>query len=71
MKSYFLVEPGRIELRETPKPTPGEGDLIVKIEAALTCGTDLKAYRRGHPKMPSPPPLVMSSPAESLTPGPV
>lgn len=57
MKSYFLVEPGRIELHETLKPIPGEGDLIVKIEAALTCGTDLKAYRRGHPKMPMPTPF--------------
>ncbi len=57
MKSYFLIEPRSIELREIPIPTPGKGDLIVKIEAALTCGTDLKAYRRGHPKMPMPTPF--------------
>jgi L-iditol 2-dehydrogenase len=28
--------------------------LVLKVEAALTCGTDLKAYVRGHPKMPTP-----------------
>ncbi len=57
MKSYFLVEPGTIELREVPMPTPAKGELIIKIATALTCGTDLKAYRRGHPKMPMPTPF--------------
>ncbi|MFQ5675837.1 MAG: zinc-binding dehydrogenase [bacterium] len=57
MKSYFLVEPGRIELREAPIPIPDKGDLVIKIESAMTCGTDLKAYRRGHPKMRMPTPF--------------
>jgi L-iditol 2-dehydrogenase len=30
---------------------------LVRVRAALTCGTDLKAYRRGHPKMPCPTPF--------------
>ncbi|MBQ7568040.1 alcohol dehydrogenase catalytic domain-containing protein [bacterium] len=38
-----------------PKANPGE--LIVRIEAALTCGTDLKTYRRGHPNWPTPTPF--------------
>jgi L-iditol 2-dehydrogenase len=29
----------------------------VRVRAALTCGTDLKAFRRGHPKMPCPTPF--------------
>jgi L-iditol 2-dehydrogenase len=37
----------RIEEVETPRPGPGE--VLVKVGAATTCGTDLKAYRRGHP----------------------
>jgi L-iditol 2-dehydrogenase len=44
----------QIELRTLPIPTPGEGELLVKIRAALTCGTDVKTYRRGHPKFPPP-----------------
>ncbi|MFQ5603989.1 MAG: zinc-binding dehydrogenase [bacterium] len=57
MKSYFLVQPGCIELREVPTPKPELGELIIKVEVALTCGTDLKAFRRGHPKMPMPTPF--------------
>lgn len=57
MKSFFLVEPGKMEMREMPVPEPGEGELIIKIESALTCGTDLKAFRRGHPKIPMPTPF--------------
>jgi len=57
MKSYFLVEPGRMELREAPVPEPEDGEIVIKIEAAMTCGTDLKAFRRGHPKMPMPTPF--------------
>lgn len=54
MKSIFLVKPGIIELRDVPIPKPVNGELVIKVETALTCGTDLKAFRRGHPKMPMP-----------------
>jgi|GEM_PF-5569983 len=57
MKSFFLVEPGRIELRETPIPHPQDGELPIEVATALTCGTDFKAHRRGHPKMPMPIPF--------------
>jgi L-iditol 2-dehydrogenase len=39
---------------EIPIPTAGPGEIVVKVEAALTCGTDLKTFRRGHPKFPFP-----------------
>ncbi len=33
-------------------PEPGHGELVLRVGAALTCGTDLKIYRRGyHAKM--------------------
>ena len=33
-------------------PVAGPGELVLRVEAALTCGTDLKVYRRGyHAKM--------------------
>lgn len=57
MKTCYLVEPGCIELREIPVPEPKDGELVIKVKTALTCGTDLKAYRRGHPKMPMPTPF--------------
>jgi len=35
-------------------PVPAPGGIVVRVRAALTDGTDLKAYRRGHPQMPMP-----------------
>ena len=32
-------------------PEPGPGEVVLRIEAALTCGTDVKTLRRGHPVM--------------------
>ncbi|HEY9179206.1 MAG TPA: alcohol dehydrogenase catalytic domain-containing protein [Candidatus Baltobacteraceae bacterium] len=57
MRSAILVEPKRIELRSVPMPQPGAGGIVVRVRAALTDGTDLKAYRRGHPQMPMPTPF--------------
>ena len=48
----FLMGPERLELREVPVPEPGDGELLLRIGAATTCGTDLKAFQRGgHPRM--------------------
>jgi L-iditol 2-dehydrogenase len=52
-----LLRPGVMELRDVPAPVPGDGEVVVRIEAALTCGTDIKTYQRGHPKIPLPAPL--------------
>lgn len=57
MRSAILVEPKRIELRGVPMPQPEPGAIVVRVRAALTDGTDLKAYRRGHPQMPMPTPF--------------
>lgn len=57
MRALFLNRPGDIELRETCVPEPGTGEIVVRVRAATTCGTDLKAFRRGHPKIPMPGPF--------------
>jgi L-iditol 2-dehydrogenase len=41
--------PGDLRVEEVPRPEPGEGDVLVQVEVALTDGTDAKAFRRGHP----------------------
>jgi L-iditol 2-dehydrogenase len=33
-------------------PDP-QGEVIVRVDAATTCGTDVKMFRRGHPVLPS------------------
>jgi len=48
----FLLGPEKVEVREAPLPTPGAGEVVMRVEAAVTCGTDLKVFRRGgHPRM--------------------
>jgi L-iditol 2-dehydrogenase len=49
MKAILFYAPGDIRFGETERPVPGPGEVLVQIRAALTCGTDLKTYRRGHP----------------------
>jgi L-iditol 2-dehydrogenase len=56
-RQAVLVEPRRLELREVVAPRPGPGEILLKIECALSCGTDLKAFRRGHPMWPMPAPF--------------
>jgi L-iditol 2-dehydrogenase len=57
VKGHLLTAPGRTEFRELDSPLAGPGEIVVDIAAALTCGTDLKAWRRGHPKIPFPSPF--------------
>jgi len=54
MLAGVLISPGHLEMQEVKRPEAGPGEVVLKVEAALTCGTDLKAFRRGHPKMPMP-----------------
>ena len=49
MKAALLYAPGDLRVEDVPKPEPGPGDVLVQVEVALTDGTDLKTYRRGHP----------------------
>lgn len=48
MKAVIYHGPGDIRLEERPLPAPGPGEVVVKTGAALTCGTDFKAFRQGH-----------------------
>jgi L-iditol 2-dehydrogenase len=49
VKAALLYAPGDLRVEERPRPEPGPGDVLVQVEIALTDGTDLKTYRRGHP----------------------
>jgi L-iditol 2-dehydrogenase len=52
MRGAMLLGPEEIEVRDVPVPRPGPGEILLSIEAATTCGTDVKVYRRGgHPRM--------------------
>lgn len=49
MRSIQYWGPGDIRLEEVSVKPLEDGEVLVKVESALTCGTDVKTYRRGHP----------------------
>lgn len=57
MKSWYLVNPGVLEFKDIDIPEPSPSEILIKIKSALTCGTDIKAFKRGHPLIPMPGPF--------------
>ena len=57
MRRAVLYAPGDLRIEEAPVPEPAAGEIVIKVGAALTCGTDLKTWRRGHPRLPVPGPF--------------
>ena len=56
MQAAILYGKEDVRLERVEIPLPGAGEIRVKIQAALTCGTDVKVYRRGyHAAMLKPP----------------
>ncbi|BCW95610.1 MAG: alcohol dehydrogenase catalytic domain-containing protein [Fimbriimonadales bacterium] len=52
MLQAWLDAPRMLRLQDAPIPVPEPGEVVVRVRVALTCGTDLKTYRRGHAKLP-------------------
>jgi L-iditol 2-dehydrogenase len=58
MQAAVLYGKEDIRIERVPVPRPEPGELLLRVGAALTCGTDLKTYHRGyHAKMLSLPTL--------------
>ena len=56
MNAAVLYGQEDVRIERVPVPHPEPGEIVVRVEAALTCGTDLKVYRRGyHARMIVPP----------------
>ncbi len=52
MLAALLYGQEDLRLEQVADPTPAPGEVIIQVEAATTCGTDLKVWRRGsHAKM--------------------
>ena len=52
MLAALLYGQEDLRLEQVPDPTPQAGEVVIQVEAATTCGTDLKVWRRGgHAKM--------------------
>ena len=57
MLAVRFYEAGNLRAEQVSVPEPDPGELIVKSAVALTCGTDVKMYKRGHPL--AKPPQIM------------
>ncbi len=58
MMAAVLYGKENLKVEPVAVPSIGPGDVLVRIRAALTCGTDVKVFRRGyHARMIVPPAL--------------
>jgi L-iditol 2-dehydrogenase len=57
MTAAVLYGQEDLRLERVAVPLAGPGELVVRVGAALTCGTDLKVYRRGYHAMMLKPPM--------------
>jgi L-iditol 2-dehydrogenase len=58
MTAAVLYGKEDVKIERVPIPTLEEGEILIKVQVALTCGTDLKVYQRGyHARMIVPPAL--------------
>src|SRR5882724_10506028 len=58
MSAAVLYGKEQLRIERVDVPQLGRGDVLVRVRAALTCGTDVKVFRRGyHAKMIRPPAL--------------
>lgn len=49
MKAAMFHGPEDVRLEDVPVPRIGPHDVLVRVDTALTCGTDRKMFLRGHP----------------------
>ncbi|HKN33246.1 MAG TPA: alcohol dehydrogenase catalytic domain-containing protein [Terriglobales bacterium] len=58
MTAAVLYGKEDVKIEKVPIPRLDEGEVLIKVQVALTCGTDVKVYRRGyHARMIAPPAL--------------
>lgn len=53
MNAAFVAGKEQIEVRETDIPTPGPGEVLLRVRACGICGSDLHFYHGAFPAMPN------------------
>ena len=51
MKAWVLGDPGELTLKDKPVPVPKRAEVLVRIDAAAICATDLEVIYQGPPAM--------------------
>ena len=47
MKTAIMIEINKIEIKDTPKPAPKQGELLIKLCSVGICGSDIHYYKDG------------------------
>jgi len=71
MKAFQITEPGKTQIVDLDKPTPGAGEALLKIHTIGYCGTDLSTFRGLNPLVSYPrvPGHEIAATIESFGPG--
>ncbi|MGI5151267.1 zinc-dependent dehydrogenase [Plantactinospora sp. CA-294935] len=48
MKAVRFHAPGDVRIEDVPEPSPGPGDVKIRVRNCSTCGTDVKISKFGH-----------------------
>ena len=48
MQAAFYAGNSRIELLDVPSPTPGQGDVLIRMRTSVICGSELHDYHSAH-----------------------
>jgi L-iditol 2-dehydrogenase len=65
MRAAVLAGQGDIRVIEKPVPTPGEGEVLIKVAMCGTCGSDISRVYR--PRLPGAPPYGTFTPGHEWT----
>ncbi|PWB56227.1 MAG: alcohol dehydrogenase [Anaerolineales bacterium] len=49
MKQAVMTKAGEIELHDVPAPTPGQGEVLLRVQRIGVCGSDIHVYHGKHP----------------------
>ena len=49
MKQATMTNPGQIEINDVPAPTPGPGEVLLRVQRIGVCGSDIHVYHGKHP----------------------
>jgi threonine dehydrogenase-like Zn-dependent dehydrogenase len=54
MRAFYIVAPGRTEIRELPVPTRAADEVLLRVRLVGLCGSDLNTYRGRNPMVTLP-----------------
>ena len=54
MKALIMDEERHLIVKDMPKPQEKDENIIIKVEAASICGTDMRTFLKGNAKIARP-----------------